>query len=108
MPQYACLELLGQRPGLSSAELGRGAFVTRQAMNSVLRGLHERGLVTRPDTAPRGRSLPTQLTDAGRHELHAASAAVHAIEEQMLAALTPQQAQRLREDLAVCTAALKQ
>ncbi|MGK8491262.1 hypothetical protein [Nocardia asiatica] len=28
--QYACLELLGQYPGISNAELARGAFVTRQ------------------------------------------------------------------------------
>ncbi len=33
VPQYACLELLGQRPGLSNAELARGVFVTRQSMN---------------------------------------------------------------------------
>lgn len=48
VPQYACMELLGQRPGLSNAELARGAFVSRQSMNLVLRGLQERGLVTRP------------------------------------------------------------
>jgi len=29
VPQYACLKLLSQRPGLSNAELARGAFVTR-------------------------------------------------------------------------------
>ncbi|MDN5861556.1 MAG: MarR family transcriptional regulator, partial [Pseudonocardia sp.] len=33
VPQYACLELLGRHPGLSSSELARGAFVSRQAMN---------------------------------------------------------------------------
>ena len=58
VPQYACLELLGQRPGLSNAELARGVFVTRQSMNGVLRGLQDRGLVTRPATAPSGRALP--------------------------------------------------
>ncbi|MEU8615070.1 MarR family transcriptional regulator, partial [Actinoplanes sp. NPDC048791] len=55
VPQYSCLELLGQRPGLSNAELARGTFVTRQSMNVVLQGLEERGLVTRPATAARGR-----------------------------------------------------
>ena len=39
VPQYACLELLGQRPGLSNAELARGAFVTRQSMNVLLQAL---------------------------------------------------------------------
>ena len=37
VPQYACLELLAQRPGLSNSELARGAFVTRQSMNVLLR-----------------------------------------------------------------------
>ena len=61
VPQYACLELLGRQSGLSNADLARGAFVTRQSMNGVLRGLEERGLVTRPVTAPSGRALPGQL-----------------------------------------------
>ena len=106
VPQYALLELLGQRPGLSNAELARGAFVTRQSMNGVLRGLEERGLVTRPATAPLGRALPTELTQAGRTRLHAASAAVRAVEVRMLAALPTSARSRLREDLAACAAAL--
>ena len=38
-------------------------------MNGVLRGLQDRGLVTRPATAPHGRALPTELTPAGRKQL---------------------------------------
>ena len=37
--QYACLELLAQRPDLSQSELARGAFVTRQAMHQLVAGL---------------------------------------------------------------------
>src|SRR6201998_3254391 len=84
---YACLELLDQRPGLSNAELARGAFVTRQSMNVVLRGLQDSGLVTRPPQAPHGRALPARLTAAGEHKLAAARAAVVAIEQRMTAAL---------------------
>src|SRR5215211_7648005 len=73
VPQYAGLELVGQRPGLSNAELARGAFVARQSMNGVLRGLQDRGLVSRPDTAPQGRARPTELTPAGRAALRTAS-----------------------------------
>jgi len=102
VPQYACLELLGQRPGLSNAELARGAFVTRQSMNVVLHGLEGRGLVTRPATAPRGRELPAALTQAGRDHLHAASAAVRSIEEKMCAGLTPARQQALLDTLAAC------
>ncbi len=106
VPQYSCLEVLDQRPGLSSAELARATFVTRQSMNLVLRGLQQRGLLTRAAVAERGKALPTELTDAGRMKLHAASVAVRAVEKQMLAALTPNSQQRLRADLAACATAL--
>ena len=99
---YACLELLGQRPGLSNAELARGAFVTRQSMNVVLRGLEERGLVIRPETAPRGRELPTVLTETGRVHLQAASAAVRNVEKRMCAGLTPAQQRELLNSLTAC------
>ncbi|HZO67237.1 MAG TPA: MarR family transcriptional regulator [Kribbellaceae bacterium] len=102
VPQYACLELLGQRPGLSNAELARGAFVTRQSMNVVLRGLEARGLVTRPETAPRGRELPTALTETGREHLQAASAAVRNVEKKMCAGLTPAHQRDLRKSLTAC------
>ena len=106
VPQYACLELLGQQPGLSSAELARGVFVTRQSMHGVLRGLHDRGLLTRPDSAPHGRALPTRLTPAGRRRLHSASTAVLAVEQQMLTPLPPTAQRRLRDDLATCASTL--
>ena len=106
VPQYACLELLGQRPGLSNADLARGVFVTRQSMNGVLRGLQDRGLVTRPTTAPQGRALPTELTATGREQLRSASAAVQAIQQQMVSHLPPAAQRRLVDDLASCVAAL--
>lgn len=106
VPQYACLELLDGRPGLSNADLARGAFVTRQSMNGVLRGLQDRGLVTRASVAPHGRALPTQLTAAGQKRLRAARAAVQAVEQQMLTNLSREQQRRLRDDLATCVDAL--
>ena len=102
VPQYSCLELLGQRPGLSNADLARGAFVTRQSMNVVLQGLEARGLVTRPAAAPHGRQLPTELTAAGREQLHAASTAVHAVQVKMCAGLSPAQQKDLVAALTAC------
>lgn len=104
--QYACLELLGRHPSLSNAELARGAFVTRQSMNLVLRGLQDRGLVTRPPTPAQGRALPTELSPRGTELLHAASAAVGAVEQHMLSPLPPARQRRLRDDLTACAAAL--
>ena len=105
--QYSCLELLGQRPGLSAAELARGVFVTRQSMQTVLAGLQERGLLTRPVSAPHGRALPTALTPAGTELLARASGAVAAVEQQMLAPLPADAVARLQRDLLTCVAALE-
>ncbi|AYY12551.1 MarR family transcriptional regulator [Actinobacteria bacterium YIM 96077] len=100
VPRYACLELLGQHPGLSNSELARHAFVTRQSMNLLLRRLQERGLPARPDQAPRGRALPTELTEDGQATLRKASIAVRAVEKQLFSPLSEEQQHRLREDLA--------
>ena len=106
VPQYSCLELLGQRPGLSGSELARGVFVSRQAMSQVVRGLQERGQLTRPSAADHGRALATELTPAGRRALLAASTAVADVQRRMLAPLEPDRRLRLRDDLAACLAAL--
>ena len=88
---YSCLELLGQRPGLSSSELARGAFVTRQSMNVLLRTLEEEGHVTRPAEAPVGKVLPTRLTPRGRRLLARATVAVREVEVRMLDGLTEEE-----------------
>ena len=106
VPQYDCLELLGQRSGLSNADLARGAFVTRQSMNGVLRGLQDRGLISRPVTAPSGRALPSHLTPAGRRRLQDASARVRAVEKQMLTSFSATQERRMCRELVACVAAL--
>ncbi|TQL01389.1 MarR family winged helix-turn-helix transcriptional regulator [Cellulomonas sp. SLBN-39] len=86
--QYACLELLDQRPGLSASALARGVFVTRQTMNVLLQALERDGLVSRDAGAVVGRSLPARLTPQGRAALQDATAAVRAVEVRMLAGLT--------------------
>jgi DNA-binding MarR family transcriptional regulator len=104
--QHSCLELLGRSPGLSSSELARGAFVSRQSMNLVLRGLQERDLVTRPEVAPQGRALPTRLTPRGREALNAANTVARAVEKRMIVAVPEKHRVRFRADLAACAAAL--
>lgn len=94
--QYSCLELLQHRPGMSSSELARGAFVTRQSMNVVLQTLERDGLVVRAETASVGRSLPTELTDAGRERLSRASAVVRAVEEAAQAGLERAEVEQLQ------------
>lgn len=86
---YACLELLAQRPGLSNSELARGAFVTRQTMNVLLRSLERDGEVARPAEAPVGKVLPTRLTRHGRRKLEEATVAVRSVEVRMLTGMSP-------------------
>lgn len=94
---YSCLELLAQRPGMSNSDLARGAFVTRQSMNVLLRTLERDGYVTRPSEAPVGKVLPARLTPLGRQSLAEASAAVRSVETRMLSGLTPsEQSEALR------------
>jgi DNA-binding MarR family transcriptional regulator len=108
VPQYSCLELLHQRPGVSNAELARGAFVSRQAMHGVLRGLEDRAFVRRPVEAEHGRELPAMLTASGEKRWRAASAAVAAVEHKMIAPLSAERRRRLLKDLFACAAALKE
>ncbi|MEU5209317.1 MarR family transcriptional regulator [Streptomyces sp. NPDC020742] len=99
VPQYACLELLALQPGMSNAELARRAFVTRQSMNVVLRGLLDAGLTTRPATADHGRARPTHLTAQGRQRLEAAQSAVYALERRMIETIPQSRLAALLHDL---------
>lgn len=103
VPQYVCLELLAQRPGLSNAELARGAFVSRQAMHQLLGGLRAAGLVTGNGE---GRGQRLALTPAGAERLAGASEAVAAVEERMLTSLSAPQRERLHSDLTTCADSL--
>ncbi|MDQ1595934.1 MAG: hypothetical protein QOH40_2490 [Arthrobacter pascens] len=106
VPQYACLELLAQRPGLSGSDLARGAFVSRQSMNVLLQALERDGLVSRPEQATAGRTLPVELTPAGRERLKAASAAARSVEEKMRQGLESNDQTQLRRLLTACSEAL--
>jgi len=85
---YSCLELLSQRPGVSASDLARGTFVTRQSMHTLLQQLERDGDVTRAESAPVGKALPTRLTPQGRARLAEASAAVRSVEVRMLGGLS--------------------
>ncbi|BBX43986.1 MarR family transcriptional regulator [Mycobacterium cookii] len=88
LPEFVCLRILDDDPGRTSAELARHTHVTAQAMNQVLQGLQDMGLVTRPATAPSGRALPAQLTRKGSALLKRAEAAVGEADDQLLAHLS--------------------
>jgi DNA-binding MarR family transcriptional regulator len=103
VPQYASLELLADRPGLTNAELARGVFVTRQATHQLLAGLRQTGLI---EIRGAGRKQRLVLTELGAERLADASHRVSLIEERMLTALTVEQRAVLYTSLAKCAEAL--
>jgi DNA-binding MarR family transcriptional regulator len=96
LPEFVCMRILDEDPGRTSAELARYTHVTAQAMNQVLQGLEEMGLVTRPATAPSGRALPAQLTRKGKALLRRAEGAVASSDEQLLAHLSVAERRQLK------------
>jgi DNA-binding MarR family transcriptional regulator len=85
--EYICLRMLSIGPGKSNADLARDVNVSPQAMNIVLRGLQERGLVLRPAAAASGRSRPAELTAEGVAVLKRTDAGVRAAEHNLLGRL---------------------
>jgi DNA-binding MarR family transcriptional regulator len=108
LPQYAVLTALDEEPGLSNADLARRAFVTPQTMNQVLRELEQRHWVTRHAHPSHGRILQADLTHDGRQALRACHQAVDAVEERMLAKLSPSGRQQLAAALRTCIEGLSQ
>ena len=105
--QYVCLEILKSTPGASNAELARQAFVTRQTMNTLLRGLQERGLIERATHATKGRALPTMLTPQGEQMLAQATGRIRETEQQMVGRLSDTQRQELWDLLTACIEGIK-
>jgi DNA-binding MarR family transcriptional regulator len=101
--QYACLEILAARPRISNADLARDAFVSRQAMHQLLTGLQATGLVS---AVGEGRGRRYALTAEGRTRLRKASSTVAAIEQRMLATLSPAEREQLHRQLSNCATAL--
>jgi DNA-binding MarR family transcriptional regulator len=100
-PQYICMRILSRTPGQSNADLARDVMVSPQAMNMVVRGLQDRGLVARPASVPSGRSLPAELTHEGGNLLARVDTAVRKAERHVLEPLSAAQRAEFKELLAV-------
>jgi DNA-binding MarR family transcriptional regulator len=96
LPEFVCMRILSMQPGRSSAELARDTNVSPQAMNAVLRGLQDAGVVDRPASVSSGRALPAHLTSEGKALLKRAEAAVRVADDRVLAGLTPAQRREFR------------
>lgn len=99
-PQYICMRILSKAPGRSNAELARDLAVSPQAMNTVLRGLQRRGLVSRPASVTSGRALPAELTREGLALLERTDAGVRAAEQRVLGHISEDERAELKRILA--------
>jgi len=100
--QYACLESLRQRPGITSSALARRAFVSRQSMNVLLHALSERGLVARADEPGPRNQIAAELTEQAHSLLQTAHDQVEVVVTQMTRSLGPQSLVALRDALVAC------
>lgn len=105
VPQYACLQALHDTPGITSSELARRAFVSRQAMNVLLQGLERRALVERSDQGPR-RERATALTATATALIGHARAEVATVVARMTSDLDAADVIHLRSLLTTCRDAL--
>ncbi|NKE61405.1 MarR family transcriptional regulator [Lentzea sp. PSKA42] len=96
LPEFVCMRNLSIWPEQSNAELARRASVSPQAMNMVLRGLEELGVITRPVSVSSGKALPARLTRKGHALLKRAEAAVQAADELLLSKLSSTERSELK------------
>lgn len=96
LPEFVCMRILSNHPGLTSAELARGTHVSAQAANQVLHALEERGALSRPASTPWGRAMPARLTRRGKALLKRADAAVRTADQRILGRLTADEQRQLK------------
>lgn len=99
-PEYICMRILARFPGRTNAELARDVMVSPQAMNMVVRGLQERGLLSRPAEVSSGRSRPAELTRDGKAQLDRTTEGIRESEQRVLANLSDRDQRELRRILA--------
>jgi DNA-binding MarR family transcriptional regulator len=105
-PQNAALLAVAGNPRISNADLARAAFVTPQTMQAILVNLERGGLIARSPHPDHGRVIMTELTPAGQKAVADGAKAADAVERQMLARLSTEEAKLLCELLKRCAAAL--
>lgn len=96
LPEFVCMRILSKHPGLTGAELARGTHVSAQAMNQLLHGLEDRGVLSRPTSTPPGRAMPARLTRRGKALLKRADAAVQVADRHILTRLTADDQDQLK------------
>lgn len=105
--EFVTLSVLQERDGLSCAQLARLAFVTPQAMNLVVSALERRHLVERRPDPEHRRVLRASVTPGGLDVLERCNSSMDEIEHDMLADLSPETVELVRDALASCARSLE-
>ncbi len=104
--QYTALSILHARPGMSSAELARRTFVSAQAANELVNGLHRKGLILRRPSPEHGKILRLRLSKKGETVLRKCALAMQELEELIHSALDGD-TRTFHHDLMACIAILE-
>ena len=99
VPDVTTLSVLRGRTGLSNAQLARRALITPQSMLEVLASLERRGFVVRRADAANARIMRAELPASGRRTLVRADAVIAQLEDELLAGISPERREQLRNAL---------
>lgn len=102
VPQYGALLFTSGSPGISAAALARACLVTPPTMNTVLKGLQERGLIERTPHEWHKNILETRLTEAGERVLADADPRAVRVERGLAAEFTAEERETLIALLGRC------
>lgn len=89
--QYAALVAIREQPGVDQRALGRLVAIDRSTIGSVVKGLDQRGLITRVTPQTNLRIKELHLTEDGETLLAKSAAAVAAVQRRLLAPLSPEE-----------------
>ena len=107
MRQAMVLSALYHNPGLTSAEMAQRMAVTPQAMGEMLQEMEKTKLLKRQARRDNARKRAIFLTAQGRKALTSCCAAMHKVEDRMLASLNRQDRKSLNRLLGDCVERLK-
>jgi DNA-binding MarR family transcriptional regulator len=105
--QFAVLSVLAATPDIDQARLSRTLGFDKVTMMYVLRGMAERGLVTRESAAGKGRRVALALTEAGVALLEQAQAPTEQASESLLEPFTEAQQKQFIKLLKILNASLE-
>lgn len=103
---YACLRNFDIEPGVTSSELARRSFASRQSMNALFQMLEKAGLLARSEESGQWREKASHLTNAAEELLAEAEAGIQKVVMRMTSELDTRQCSELFALLDACGTAL--